>query len=328
MNPLGFRFQEPPLPEEADMRPHPPRSAAAPHGIVLATILLAGCAEKAPPAEVVPAGPPPTPTIEQLRAASVTGVFEQPVTLAGGTYEGPAAEAGVASRPALRLWEPTFRTGDLDGTAGNEAVAMLAATTGGSGEFVHLAVFAVRDGALVNLGTAPVGDRTRLQSLWLERGKVIMDVIEVGADDAACCPTQVARKVYGIEGGMLKQQSSEVRGVLALSMLSANEWQLVEIDGEPLAAGIEAPLVHFESSTVRGFSGCNRFTAPVKESKPGEIAIGPAAGTKMACPPPQMEIEQKFLERLEAVNGYSYVAGQLALDWRKGDRQGRLLLRK
>ena len=297
----------------------------------VAVAALAGCGEKAPPAATAPAkpaGPPPAPTVEQLRAATVAGVFESPATLAGGVYEGAPAEPGAASRPRLQLWESAVHFGDIDGAEGSEAVAMLSSSAGGSGEFVHVAVFGTRDGAVANLGTAPVGDRARLQSLWLERGKILMDVVEVGPDDAACCPTQVARKTYGFEGGQLKQLSSEVRGVLALSMLAANEWQLVEIDGEPLPTGLDAPLIHFDRAAVRGFAGCNRFNAPVTESKPGEITIGPAAGTKMACPPEKMELEARFLERLAKVNRYGYLAEQLALTWQDQERTGTLLFRK
>jgi heat shock protein HslJ len=301
----------------------------APLGASLLALALAGCGDKAPPRErLVPPGPPPTPTLEQLRSATVSGVFEQAVTLAGGVYEGEPVDAGAASRPRLTLWEPSVRFGDVDGAMGSEAVAMLGSTSGGSGEFVHLAVFGMRDGTLANLGTALVGDRTRLQGLWLERGKIVMDVIEVGPQDAACCGTQVARKTYGMDGGTLKQLSSEVRGVLALSMLSANEWTLVEIDGQPLPADVEAPLIHFAGEKLRGFAGCNRFTAPVTESKPGEIDIGAAAAEKKACPPPQMELEQKFLAQLDAVNRYGYLAGQLALGWQDGERSGMLLFRK
>ena len=297
----------------------------------IAVLALAGCGEKAPPAASAPAaptGPPPAPTIEQLRVATVSGVFEAPVTLAGGVYEGAPVEAGGASRPSLRLWDSTFHTGEMDGAEGSEAVVMLSSSTGGSGEFVHVAVFGTRDGAVTNLGTAPVGDRTRLQSLWLERGKVLMDVIEAGPEDAACCPTQVARKTYGFEGGQFKQLSSEVRGVLALSMLAANEWQLVEIDGQPVPAGVDPPLIHFERESVRGFAGCNLFNAPITESKPGEITIGPAAGTKMACPPEKMELEARFLDQLAKVTRYGYVAEQLALTWQDGERSGTLLFRK
>ena len=292
-------------------------------------LALAGCGEQGPPPErLKPPGPPPTPTLEQIKSATVVGVFDQAVTLADGVYEGAPAEPGAASRPRLVLWQPTFQTGDVDGEMGSEAIVLLSSTGGGSGEFVYVAVFGVRDGALANLGTAPVGDRTRLQNLWLERGKVVMDVIEAGPNDPACCPTQITRKTFGMDGGALKQLSSEVRGVLAVSMLSANEWTLVEMDGQPLPPELDAPLIHFETDRVRGFAGCNRFTAPVQETAPGQIDIGAAAAEKKACPPPQMELEQKFLKQLDAVSGYGYQAGQLALTWQDGERTGTLLLRK
>ena len=292
-------------------------------------LALAGCGEQGPPPErLKPPGPPPTPTLEQIKSATVVGVFDQAVTLADGVYEGAPAEPGAASRPRLVLWQPTFQTGDVDGEMGSEAIVLLSSTGGGSGEFVYVAVFGVRDGALANLGTAPVGDRARLQNLWLERGKVVMDVIEAGPNDPACCPTQVTRKTFGMDGGALKQLSSEVRGVLAVSMLSANEWTLVEMDGQPLPPELDAPLIHFETDRVRGFAGCNRFTAPVQETSPGQIDIGAAAAERKACPPLQMELEQKFLKQLDAVSGYGYLAGQLALTWQDGERTGMLLLRK
>lgn len=300
----------------------------APLGTSLLALAIAGCGDKAPQERLTPPGPPPTPTLEQVKAATISGVFDQAITLSDGRYEGQPVEAGAASRPTAVLWDPTFHTADLDGVIGSEALAMLSSNAGGSGEFVYLAVFGMRDGALVNLATVPVGDRVRLQSLWLERGKVIMDVIEPGPNDAACCPTQVARKTFGFEGDAFKQVSSEVRGMLALSMLSANEWTLVEMDGQPVSKDAEAPLIHFEGQKLRGFAGCNRFTASVAETTPGEIEIGAAAAEQKACPPPQMELEQKFLTQLDAVNRYSYVAGQLALTWVDGERVGTLLFRK
>jgi heat shock protein HslJ len=300
----------------------------APLGASLVALAIAGCGDKAPKERLAPPGPPPTPTLEQVKAATINGVFDQAITLAGGKYEGPPAAPDAASRPTALLWEPTFHTADLDGVIGSEALAMLSSNSGGSGELVYLAVFGVRDGSFANLATVPVGDRVKLQSLWVERGKVIMDVIESGPNDAACCPTQVARKTFGYDGGAFKQVSSEVRGMLAVSMLGANEWTLVEIDGQPVPPEVDPPLIHFEGQKLRGFAGCNRFTASVTETKPGEIGIGAAAAEKKACPPPQMEIEQKFLAQLVAVNRYGYVAGQLALTWQDGDRGGTLLFRK
>jgi heat shock protein HslJ len=295
----------------------------------LAVLGLSACGKKetaAPP--VAEAGPPPTPTLDQLKGATISGVFEQPVTLVDGKYDGPPPAPGAASHPTLMLWEPAVVFGDMDGAPGSEAVAMLSANSGGSGEFVYLSVFGIRDGQLANLGTAGVGDRTRLQTLWLQAGKVVMDVVEVGPNDAACCPTQLARKTYAMEGGALKQVKSEVLGTLTMGTLAANEWQLLRMDGQALPEGVRPPVLHFELKDVRGFAGCNRFTAPVKETAPGEIDIGPGAATKMACPPAEMELEAKFLARLDKVTRYSFLAGQLALTWQDGDGGGLLLFGK
>jgi heat shock protein HslJ len=300
----------------------------APLGASLLALAVAGCGDKAPKERLAPPAPPATPTLEQVKAATISGVFDEAITFRDGRYEGEPYAPDGASRPTALIWDTTFHTADLDGAIGSEAVAMLSSNSGGSGEFVYLAAFGMRDGAFANLATVPVGDRVKLQSLWLERGKVIMDVIEAGPDDAACCPTQVARKTFGFDGGTFKQLSSEVRGVLAVSMLGANEWTLVEMDGQPLPRDVDPPLIHFETDRVRGFAGCNRFTASVKETKPGELDVGAAAAEKKACPAPQMELEQKFLTQLDAVNRYTYLAGQLALGWQDGDRSGTLLFRK
>jgi heat shock protein HslJ len=91
---------------------------------------------------------------------------------------------------------------------------------------------------------------------------------------------------------------------------------------------VEPPLIHFEGNSVRGFAGCNRFTAPIKETKPGVVDVGAAAATRKACPPPQTDLEARFLKQLDAVTSYSYVAGQLALTWQDGDAFGTLLFRK
>ena len=149
-----------------------------------------------------------------------------------------------------------------------------------------------------------------------------------GAVDFETTETQIICDENGRIEKIVPRTRNEAHRLIEEAMLAANEWLLVEIDGAPLPAGAEAPLVLFEGETVRGFAGCNRFTAPVKEVKPGELDVGPGAATKKACPQPQMELEQKFLTQLDAVNRYGYRAGQLALSWQAGESTGVLLFRK
>ena len=302
---------------------------AAP-ALTSALLALAGCGGKEAPDPVAAraSGPPPTPTLEQLKGATVAGVFDRAVTLTNGQHDGPPAAPGAASHPTLMLWDTAVVFGDVDGAPGSEAVAMLSSNSGGSGEFVYVAVFGVQDGRLLNLGTAEVGDRTKLQNLWLQGGKVVMDVVEAGPRDPACCPTQLARKTYAFEGGALKQSKSEVLGTLTMGTLAANEWQLVSIDGQPVPADAKPPVIHFERDSIRGFAGCNRFTAPIKETAPGVIEVGPSAATRMACAGPEMDLERKFLAELGQVNGYTFLAGRLALTWVGKDGGGLLLFGK
>jgi len=282
---------------------------------------LAACSKTPPqPAAAVSQGPPPAPTLEQIRSATVSGVLEQPVTLVGGAYEGPPVEAGAASRPALTLWAPSVIFSDVDGTPGNEAVAMLSTSSGGSGEFVHVAVFAVQDGKAVSLASALVGDRVKLHKLWVEHGQIHMDVIEAGPNDPACCPAQLSRKAFALEGGVLQQKSSDVVGALSVNLLASTDWMLVEMDGQAVDQAGRPPTLLVQYGKVVGFGGCNRYTGPLKETSPGQISVGPLASTKMACPPAEMELEDKFTARMNKVKSYTFRAGQLALTW--GDKQG------
>ncbi|HEY5775388.1 MAG TPA: META domain-containing protein, partial [Xanthomonadales bacterium] len=76
----------------------------------------------------------------------------------------------------------------------------------------------------------------------------------------------------------------------------------------------------FDAGRITGKSACNRYSADIKEGeKPGDISIGPAMGTRMACPEPLMDLETRYLEMLAQVTRFSFHAGQLALNGQNGD---------
>ena len=293
------------------------RWGAAPLGAVilgLAVGSLTGCARQEPAAPATTEVAKPTaPTRDQLLGASVSGVFDAPVTLTAGLYEGPPAAAGAASRPTLKLWDSTIEFVDVDGAPPEEGVALLTSSDGGSGTFSHLGVFSMQDGKAATLGVVPLGDRAQLFRFWHEPGKVLLDLVEPGPGDPSCCPTQLSRKAFGWKDGKLQQLSSEAVGGLSINLLAATDWMLVEMDGQPLPAGVMPPTTLVQYGKAAGFSGCNRYTGPITEPAPGKLKLGELAVTRKACDAAANEIEAAFLERMRATTSYAFQAGRLLL---------------
>lgn len=282
---------------------------------LLGLVLLAGCAEKKSASPLAEAPPPaPALTRELVLDAQVTGVLEAPVTLASGRYEGPPAAPGAASHASVTLWEPTILLANLDGAPGDEAAALLSSNSGGSGEFVYLAVIGLRDGKAQSIAVAPVGDRARLFRAWLERDQIHMDVIEAAPGEPACCPTQLTRKAFALQDGKLQQLENAVVGALSVNLLAATDWMLVQMDGQPLPKDVLPPTALVQYGKIAGFAGCNRYTAPLTESEPGVVKVGEVAVTgDKTCAAPATETETQFLERVQQVQSYGFVAGRLLL---------------
>lgn len=70
---------------------------------------------------------------------------------------------------------------------------------------------------------------------------------------------------------------------------------------------------------MSGFGGCNRYTGQVEEKAPGAIAIGPLAVTKMACPPPAMDVESRYFAALAQVTQYRVAGSRLVLSGPSGE---------
>src|SRR5262249_35711248 len=146
--------------------------------------------------------------------------------------------------------------------------------------------------------------------------------------DALCCPGQLARKSYAFRHGALTLVSSSVTGRLSLAALADGEWTLVSLDRQPLPHEARPPTALFEGTRVSGFGGCNRYVGQVVEKSPGAIVVGPLAGTKMACPPPAMEIEDRFLAAMSLVTRYSFVGGHLVLSAADGGTARELMFER
>src|SRR5215470_7792135 len=91
----------------------------------------------------------------------------------------------------------------------------------------------------------------------------------------------------------------------SLKKLAGVTWTLVSLGGEPVPQGTRVPTVAFDGARrVAGLGGCNRYTGQVQENARGTMAIGAIASTKMACPPPAMDVESRFFALLGQVAQY------------------------
>ena len=150
-------------------------------GLFPATVaLVAGCS--------VPGGTRDV-TLEAAASATYDGILDEAVKLVGGRFEGePFAESG-ASRPQVQLIKELAVTGDVDGDGNEEAVVALAASFGGSGTYLFLAVVDASDGNVRSVAVEPLGDRPVIRSLGIANGVITAETTEHAEGDPMCCPT-------------------------------------------------------------------------------------------------------------------------------------------
>lgn len=164
---------------------------------VASALLDTGClgAEREAPAAAIAsaksaASEATAPAWTELRGATFHGLGEskQPVTLRDGRWEGAPFVEGGASRPAVELIADFHLSGDLNGDGAGEAVVLLAGSSGGTGTNSYLAVAGRKEGRIENLATGLLGDRVQLRSAKMNRRRILLELVQAGPSDAACCP--------------------------------------------------------------------------------------------------------------------------------------------
>lgn len=149
------------------------------------------------------------PTLGDIRNATVAGLFDDPVTLRDGRWEGEPYVAGGASRPTAGVIGDMSVTGDLNGDGTEEVVAFLWSATGGSGTRSYIAVFSNDETGASNRSTAPIGDRVRLREARIVNGRIEVDVVQHGPGDAMCCPSIEVTRVWLYDGQQLREARRE-----------------------------------------------------------------------------------------------------------------------
>jgi len=281
--------------------------------LILATIVIGACGRAGASGDPSDGRPTGAPSIDELANATFAGISDQTVTLENGRWEGKPFVAGGASRPRVGLVEHFRLSGDLDGDGKEESAVLLWESSGGSGTRLYLAAAGRHGDHVENLATAFIGDRVQVRAGWVAGARVILDLIEAGPNDAACCPTQKATKTWALDAEGLTLVSTETTGTLSVADLRGPEWVLADLGrDQPVADGVEITL-SFEDDRAAGTGGCNRYFGTVNSERPGKLRFSGMGATRMACPEPAMDLEQRYLSTLAGATGYSFLAGRLVL---------------
>lgn len=245
-----------------------------------------------------------------LSHLEIAGVFERPVKLKGGQYQGAPFVEGGHSRPELRLWPELSAVGDLNGQPGDEIVGLLSETSGGSGERVYLLVAQPKGENEVEAWPAALlGDRVKIRSLRVGDETILVETVESGDGEPMCCGTRLRRQIWRLSGDRLTLETSEELGQLSLAVLQGPTWYLLDRPGDRLQAvhpsctylTIDGERIILETEGVH-------FTGRIAESAPGAIVIsGLTPIDELAITSP----ENKLLARLSALTNYTFRAGRL-----------------
>jgi len=257
---------------------------------------------------------PTTLDVATLKNLTYHGIYTDPVTLRHGSYEGPPYVPEGAARPRVRFAEQLYIIADLDGDGVNEGVAFLTESSAGSGSYTYLVIVDRDNAHYKNVATHKLGDRVMVRALRLEQGKLELAMVIAGPQEAACCPTLKLHNTYQYAGGKLQEISSKEQGHITIQDL-AGTWSLTHLAwNEAVPAGVKVDI-EFHDNQFAGLAGCNRYFGNIKGKGPRELAFGPVGATRMMCPEPMMQVEDRYLPALQNVKQFSFMFGQLVLSY-------------
>lgn len=250
--------------------------------------------------------------LHDIPEMTIRGIYESPITLHEGYYEGSPFATGGASRPTVSL----LKSINADS---NTRLLLLTENSGGSGTTTYLAIVRQKDGESDNVATVALGDRERLRAMTMSNGQIIFHLITTGPDDPRCCPTLKQRRVYNYDGSTLVIAEQEDQGPVGIEDLTGKTWRLTHlshIDSVPPGVSVTA---EFSAVQISGSSGCNRYFAGIEVVEGSQLHIRTPAGTRMMCPPPAIDIEVRYLNALQHVQRFDFDAGDLLLLYTYGD---------
>jgi hypothetical protein len=177
--------------------------------LALAVVSLRVLVVGAAPDNLVQAGAEKVPSLTWDALANAEYTFDlgeaRTVKLVDGKYEeknGPGATDIFTAEMS-----PVYALGDLNGDGAADGVAVISYNTGGTGVFFDLEAVLNENGKAVPVTSAPLRDRMILRTLDIASAKIMLDMVQAGPSEPACCPTEEVLRVYNLKGKELVQAS-------------------------------------------------------------------------------------------------------------------------
>ena len=274
-------------------------------GLLVLGMSLNGCASVS--------DPPPL-DVTTLKNLTYAGIYAEPVTLQQGYYEGQPYTSQGAARPRVQFAEQLYLLADLDNDGWNEAAGFISESAGGSGSYTYLVIIDQVAGQYRNVATQKLGDRVMVRALHFVAGTLELDMVVAGPREPACCPGLKVRKSYRYQAGQLQETATEERGQLGIQDLQGS-WTLTHLSRQEAVPAAVKVDIEFRNDQFGGLAGCNRYFGSIKGKAPRDVVLGPIGATRMMCPDPQMQVEDRYLAALQQVTQFSFLFGQLVLGY-------------
>jgi heat shock protein HslJ len=248
------------------------------------------------------------------------GIDTNPIKLTNGVYEGLPYVPGGAARQRIELLDGQPATGVLNGDGDNETVVFLSEQRGGTSTDLYMALMGRVKGRIITLATVRLGDRISVRSIRIDKEQVSLDLLQSGAKDAACCPSELVTRTWSLERtGLVERVVKKRPGTLALKTLEGVQWVFRGSIPQQAAGEAEATLV-FEKDRISGAAGCNRYLGYAATTKvPGELTLKAIKSSNGECGGSAMRYEDQYLEALRQVVRFGFFLGDLTLSWQKAD---------
>lgn len=104
-----------------------------------------------------------------------------------------------------------YAIGDTGGDGNNDAAIILSSQGMGSGTFYELTALITGNREISQTNSIVIGDRVKIESLSIEQGRIILDVVTHTPDDPSCCPSERGMRRFHIDGKRLVETNKMIR---------------------------------------------------------------------------------------------------------------------